>query len=710
MPCISKDIICITVPELEKCGVSNIYLRKALERQRTGLVYCWPHHKIGRDIYIHYDGIQDKYKALIKTEICGGLEVKEWIKYNTIRDYLPMVIQEEKNLLADFVITRERVDVSNGEVTEEKRTGLADEYISLLLYQSRWYRLMHKDVYCYRKRELKKLGISGISEYRSICIMIANSPTELFPDGAKLPKSPVSCYRNQVVYEETGVLSLISGKYGNICTQKVGDEQLQVLIDLYSDGRKPDYHRVTKWYNEAAVRMEWVTKGGKPATISESCVKYNLKIPEVQQVWYLARHGLQAWKNVFGYTILRFRPTMRDAVWCGDGTKVNLYYRTPDGMAAKLNVYAIVDGHSGYWLGWDICEDENTESIQRAMRMAIIRSGYILPFQMQYDGDSSNSYYKRLTSLHFPAMPNNGQSKIIERCFKSMQEEYMRSAEEFTGMNITATNINSKVNKDLIDKLQKSDRLKNKREAIQMQERFFHLMNNTPGCDGKTPKQRYFESVNTEVTAVTKFDWVNLFWNWNERPSTYTKDGLLWTEGKVKKYYEVVQGYEFDHLNDVLPETTTPDPDFMCKYIRQEFWVRFDPDNRKRIALYKEEADGTRRFVAWAVERDRMAYAVQDYRENERTEINKRLEVKKEQKRRAIDKRKIAADFGDSEEMLKLGYQWFDKETLHNAEMDMYCDGATESGKTPATTPAPPTDRKAYLRQKRDAMSKTLNN
>ncbi len=708
MPCISENIICVTVPELEKCGVSKRTLLDGLLRQRQGLVHCWEHHKIGNTVYIHYEGLKDKYKALIRKEICNGLEVEEWLKYATIHSYLPPVIQSEKDTLSGYVITRERLNAATGELYQEMRTGLPDEYVSLLLYQSRWYRLMGKDVYDYHKQELKKLGISGMAAYRDICIRIANSPAGMFTEGARLPKNAASCYRNQVAYEKDGILSLISGKYGNICTQKVGDEQLQVLIDLYSDARKPDYHRVTGWYNDAVVRMGWTTKGGKPATISESCVKFNLKIPEAQQVWYLARHGYEAWKNVFGYTILRFRPSMRDAVWCGDGTKVNLYYRTPEGMAAKLNVYAIVDGYSGYWLGWDICEKEDSGSIQRAFRMALQRSGYVLPFQMQYDGDSSNNYYKRLDTLHFPAMPNNGQSKIIERCFKTLQEGFMRSADEFTGMNITATSINSKVNKDFIEKLQKSDRLKNKKETIRMQEYFFHLMNNTPGTDGKTPKEKYFESTNKEISPVTTWDWLNLFWEWNERPTTYTKDGLVWTEGKVKKYYEVIKDYEFDFRDDEIPGIYTPDVDFACKYIRQEFWVRFDPTDRRRIALYKEEADGSRRFVAWAIERERMAYAVQDYRENEREEINKRLEIKKEQKRQAITRRQAAADFGDSEEVLKLGYRWFDKETLHRAETDMYCDGIEEPEEAVAASDAPVEDRKAYLRRKRDAMSKIL--
>lgn len=140
MPCISENIICVTVPELERCGVLKASIWTGLQRHRQGLVNCWPHHKTGNTVYIHYDGLKDKYKAIIKRELCDGLEVNEWLKYNVIRDFLPPVVQQEKTDLEKYMIIRERTDVSTGEIRDESRSGLDDAYISLLLYQSRWLR------------------------------------------------------------------------------------------------------------------------------------------------------------------------------------------------------------------------------------------------------------------------------------------------------------------------------------------------------------------------------------------------------------------------------------------------------------------------------------------------------------------------------------------------------------------------------------------
>ena len=41
MPCISENIICVTVPELEKCGMKINTIKTNLKQQRQNLVYCW---------------------------------------------------------------------------------------------------------------------------------------------------------------------------------------------------------------------------------------------------------------------------------------------------------------------------------------------------------------------------------------------------------------------------------------------------------------------------------------------------------------------------------------------------------------------------------------------------------------------------------------------------------------------------------------------
>lgn len=66
--------LCVTVPELVACGVSEVTIKVGLMRTRTGEAYCWPHHKEGNVVYVHYDGLKERYQRLIDAVHCGGVE------------------------------------------------------------------------------------------------------------------------------------------------------------------------------------------------------------------------------------------------------------------------------------------------------------------------------------------------------------------------------------------------------------------------------------------------------------------------------------------------------------------------------------------------------------------------------------------------------------------------------------------------------------
>ena len=57
-----EQVLCVSVPELVESGVSESYLKRALSGQRTGEMFCWPHHKEGREVFVHFDGMAAKYK------------------------------------------------------------------------------------------------------------------------------------------------------------------------------------------------------------------------------------------------------------------------------------------------------------------------------------------------------------------------------------------------------------------------------------------------------------------------------------------------------------------------------------------------------------------------------------------------------------------------------------------------------------------------
>lgn len=83
MPILYQNKISISLKKLASLGVSESYLYKAASQQRNDIIKCWPHHKDGKTIYFHFDGLQPKYQTLIKDKLCDGLEPGEWILNKT---------------------------------------------------------------------------------------------------------------------------------------------------------------------------------------------------------------------------------------------------------------------------------------------------------------------------------------------------------------------------------------------------------------------------------------------------------------------------------------------------------------------------------------------------------------------------------------------------------------------------------------------------
>ena len=77
-----ERVFCVTVSELVSWGVSETYMKRGISAQRNGEVYCWPHHKEGNTVYIHYEGLKDKYKALIRSLLMDGKDIAEWYAVN----------------------------------------------------------------------------------------------------------------------------------------------------------------------------------------------------------------------------------------------------------------------------------------------------------------------------------------------------------------------------------------------------------------------------------------------------------------------------------------------------------------------------------------------------------------------------------------------------------------------------------------------------
>lgn len=610
----------------------------------------------GREVLIEAHSLPFKFQELAKALVCGGLEFGEYYLKSQVAKWLPSVSEADKKVMDSYKIAIEKTDFSTGEIAKKDKEGLPAEAREKYILQSRWITLMING-YKKHKKELKSLQIDSIDTFRNVCIQIANSKGA----GFKI-ESQVYLRRLLAKYQTEGISSLISKKYGNQTTRKVTDEVLQLLIDFYGSSKKPQTPEVCEWINATAEEMNW-----KGFPITETTVYNNLFKPEVEPVWYLARHGFESWKNKYEYTMLRFRPSLPNALWIGDDTKVNLYYKGENGVVAQLNVYAIVDAMSGYWLGWSFAEnkkglDVDVYTVRDAFAMATKRSGKKLPYQMQYDNDKANLFYDRLNTLHFPCMPNNGQSKYIENMFSQLQRYYMRHDEAFTGQNIQAVSKQSKINTEKVVPYA------SKEEAMKAQEMWFEIMNNTiVKRTGFTPKEMYWSVENSECKEFTNYDEREILWEWNDRLITYKREGLTMTHEGRKLYFEV-------------SKNGLPDLGFISENIGREFKVKYNPKDLNTVALYTEDE----RYITDAVDVRKIAMAMQDHSEDERQVINERLGLKKQQKALMQQKQSTANEVTNAEGMVSRGHKYVSKHVLNQAESDLYAEGLTKPKKATA--------------------------
>lgn len=609
-----------------------------------------------------YAGFPTERKKEVREKLTEGEEPLAWMlkreQYAVLRQFLPPVPKKDVEILRNYRIERESADLSTGEVQVKQLSGLPETKIKEYGQACRWLALL-SDPKWKKKAERVKVNPSfaAMPEFIAACVVLYSE------EEVKLPTNYSKLQAKLRDYKEQGAACLISKALGNNIARKVGDEQLEYLIKLYSDKRKPSFEMVTAWYNEAATRRPelgldlW-------SDITAGTTKNNLLATDVQPVWYMARHGFDAWKAKCEYTMLCYRPTMRDAQWVIDGTKVNKRYRTAKGVSAKLKMLVVMDVASECFLGWAFAETEDAREVAKAVRLAHRRAGGRRPFQFLYDNDSSNKlFFKGVAGLHYPAMPYNGQSKTIEGAFGRLQQGIMRADVNHTGQNIKARSINSQENTDGL----KVAQLPTLAECIVQAELELHQWNNWKGRDGKrlSPKEVYEASENPAPQYLSVEDEVEAFWLWNDQPITYRRDGLRFKKQGVETVYEVVE----EVADDATGITQLiPDLDFHSRFVGQRFFVKYDPDNvGEKIALYVGD---DKRFVEMAHAKEAMPRAVADYQPGTRAKINVRLDIKKQQASQVVGKQADINTRLDAEDIQKLGHRFISKDVLAAAEED----------------------------------------
>lgn len=401
--------------------------------------------------------------------------------------------------------------------------------------------------------------------------------------GHTLPAGEARLRAKMREYAREGYACLVSGKLGNRNTVKITEEGERLLIALRRS-RVPVYTlpQILEKYNGVCE-----TKGWKPLR-SENSLRQFLERPEIKPRWYDAVYGELASKQLFSRRNKTLMPTMRDSLWYGDGTKLNLFYKDYEGgkpVVRTAFVYEVADAFNDTLLGYAIGKTENFDLQYRAFRMAVETSGH-KPYEIVTDNQGSQTskiaqaFFASITSrVSRTTSPYNPQSKTIERLFGEFQRSILGQDWRFTGGNISAKDA-WKINREFVEANKES--LYTYEELLAA---YAEARRKWNAVNGRMAA--YQASVNPATEAVSRIDMVNLFWIRTDRPSKFTADGISIQYQKRRYTYEVL--------------TADGRPDYEWRKVNtgREFIVKFDPMKMDMAMLFERTATGLR-YVATA--------------------------------------------------------------------------------------------------------------
>lgn len=458
-----------------------------------------------------------------------------------------------------------------------------------------------------------------------------------------LPKSEARLRDKLRQYSKEGYICLVSGKFGNGNTLKITKEAGRQIIALRRS-HIPVYttQQVFDEFNRIAEKKGW-----KPLRSKSALIQY-LERPEIKPLWYDAVYGEYAAKLLFARQQKTDMPIVRDALWYGDGTKLNLYYKSYEGgklVKRTVQVYEVIDAYSETLLGYHISKTENFDAQYRAFRMAVETAGH-KPFEIVTDNQGgqknkvAKQFFSAICRVARTTAPYNAQGKSVESVFHRFQQQVLHKDWRFTGGNISSKEA-WKINREFIEA--NIEKLYTYEELLVAYAAARQEWNAMPHYDtGIAHEKMYSDSVNPKSEAVSEYDMVDMFWIRTERPSVFTSGGIK------------IQYLKKEYTFEVLTEDGMPDMEWRSRNTGREFVVRFDPQNLDRALLYTETPMGLRYETA-AYPYLTIHRAIQEQAEGEMDFIRWNDEAnKRERIRRQIEAHALEMEHGVAPEQHEL--------------------------------------------------------
>ncbi len=454
------------------------------------------------------------------------------------------------------------------------------------------------------KRMGRRAALGGKSNaWEEAMDAVAVLPKAIWPNSIKTKN--VRRFREKYnTYKKTGYESLIHKGFCNVNSQKLTETAKHWLLARWSDRvRKcPSITRLWAEYNAKAEQEGW-TK-----VKEEKTVRNFINDPEIVALWEGFRYGELKTKERRSYQHSTKLPSVRDALWYADGTKMNYYYMDEQGKTRTCMVYEVMDAYSEVLLGYHISKSEDYIAQFNAFKMASQVSGH-RPYEVRADNQGGHKkleageFMGKIARLSIRTAPYNGKSKTIESAFGRFQAQFLKQDWFFTGQNIDTKRDESKANHEFIQANRAN--LLSLEEVKKVYKQRREEWNNAPHPNTGIPRnQMYMSSKNEKAKPLNIWDQVDMFWILRDKPVTMRAYGLTFTDKTV------------DYTYVVFDEDGLPSQDFLDKHVGRKFFIKYDPDNREIIKLYTKGALGLT-FVADAEYKPEIHRAIQEQEDGE---------------------------------------------------------------------------------------------
>ena len=574
----------VSFEEVLSFGVSEKYLKKALNYSREGNTRSWKNKKDetdARKVLIDLDSIPNRTRQ--KYNIPTGIEYfeqkiereelerkerlqkekerKENKEFSALENAYKNNWHEHFYFYMDFFANR----------PAEKQKELAKRYAQNLAY---WLEMVNitggkwkqhgtlKKAFEYHCRLRTELGIiTSFEEYNRFTVFLNN-------------------VRNAVRYNKGIEESIVHRGINQPKRQSTSDFHKMVLLELLSHPKRYSYPKVTDLMNHVCEQNNY-------NTISESWVKQQMSSsnPEFRNLVMATRAGEKHFKSSLQKYAVREQTTLPGDVWMIDGSPIQFWCWSKNGKKyTRLNLFVVVDVSSRKVVGFDISYSEDKYNVMNALQMAVSREKH-LPSEIVSDHFSAKkseeiqhikTLFEEMGCRWRHHTVGNPQDKVyVERFYGVFQSVFCAIYDDYLGKGIGSRDPSGNPSPEFLKEAVKKDGYLGEDEMKQRISLLIGLYNQTARKGIKAPNEAY-KLIKPNVSELDLSKTALIFWKTTKntirnsmikikvKNKEYTFD-LHGTQNKLKLNGTTVRVRYDENLLDSVAVFDYHSDEFICE-------------------------------------------------------------------------------------------------------------------------------------------------